>query len=314
MAKEIDKLDSDLAAIRAAQGGEDAVAGERPLALEDDESEIESPAPKPKPEGEEEEVEEEVATRPTQPRKGIPSSEFNKVRTEKREAEQRAIEAERKAAEKEESEKKLLETVERLTRENETLSKNQPLPQSYIDAAKALGIENPESIKILADAISSVVGAKSQETISNLEATVKTLQEKESERASTFEEEASLKQIETEWKAFVPDIEKEFPNANRAQLEQAQQLMTELAESEAYTDKEMGYILWKESEKFTEIFGIPRRRSMLPSRGRPVSTAPVSKGLPDVGNSRESVGEAMKALDKLKQGSDGLEDQDTHHI
>ena len=112
----------------------------------------------------------------------------------------------------------------------------------------------------------------------------------------------------------MPEIEKEFPQANRTQLEQAQQLMTELAESEAYTDKEMGYILWKESEKFVEIFGVPKRRTMLPSRGRPVSTAPVAKGLPEVGASKEFVGEAMKALDKLKQGSDGLEDQDTHHI
>ena len=90
MAKEIEKLDNDLAAIRAAQGGEDAIAGKRPLALEDDEPEIKSPAPKPKPAGEEEEVEEEVATRPTQPRaKGIPAEEFNKVRSEKREAERK---------------------------------------------------------------------------------------------------------------------------------------------------------------------------------------------------------------------------------
>lgn len=308
MAKEIEKLDNDLAAIRAAQGGEDSLIGSERLTLEDDEPEIESPAPEAAPEGDEEEVEEEVAKKPIQPRsnKGIPAEEFNKVRGEKREAE-------RKLAEKEEAEKKLLETVGNLRKENEKLSANQPLPQSYIDAAKKLGIEDPENVKILADAIATVVGAKSQETISGLEATVKSLQASESERAATFERQQSLTQIESEWKEFIPEIEKEFPQATREQLEQAQKLMSDLAETESYTDKEMGYILWKEGDKFTDIFGPPKRRTMLPSRGRPVSSAPVTKGLPEVGNSRESVGEAMKALNKLKQGGE-LQDQDTNFI
>lgn len=87
------------------------------------------------------------------------------------------------------------------------------------------------------------------------------LQEKlkllDSIEAKQKEEAIALKDKE-EWLAFVPDLQKQYPNATPALLADAQKLMDELAHSKDFHDKELDYVLYKNRSKFDTILKVAK--------------------------------------------------------
>lgn len=186
--------------------------------------------------------------------------QLNEIRSQKRQAEQQNAQ--------------LLELVGASTMEEaqtklSELRASQPLSPEFLDAAKELGIEDPETLKKVSDLIVGQVKkefAPIQEQISRQATTVQEVQEQR-------ELQESLEQFEGEWKEVLPVIEGEYkPTAT--QLQEAKDYLIEKSHSEEYFDKELDYVLYKEQENLEGILGARKRKTMLSARGVPQASKP----------------------------------------
>lgn len=254
-------------AIRAAGAAARAGMG---LDESDDEESVEVDSPEeeqtpeveaePEEEQEAEETQEETEEEAPQPRDRSVFKQFNEVRSQKREAEAR--------------ERQLLELVGATTLEEAQakmaeLRASQPMSPDFVQFASELGIEDPETVKKLSDFLIGQVKKEFQPIQDQVKANADTVQEVQQQR----EYQESMDQFEGEWDEVLPVIESEYkPNAT--QLKQVKEYLAEAAHSEEYFDKELDYILYKESSNLENILGAPKRKTMLASRGQAQSPKP----------------------------------------
>lgn len=183
------------------------------------------------------------------------------------------------------------------------LKENQPVSEAFAAFAKDHGIEDPKVLRGMYDLFSAETKREMtdalkpiQEALGNVKSTVEA---RESENAWS----ESLTHMNNEWKGVLPGIEATY-KPDSGKMQQAHDLMAELAHTEKYHDKELEYILYKEQEQFEKIFGAPKRRTMLPSRGAARSfAAKESGGLPRGDGTHEGIMKAKEALAAIKNGS-----------
>lgn len=175
--------------------------------------------------------------------------------------------------------------------------------QEFLDAAKEIGIEDPENIQKLFTLFKTNI----EKDV--VEGKVKPLEKQLGDIMDAVAPILSANALQKEWEEFQPSIEESFPHASRSQLREARKIMAELAETEAYTNQKMDFILFKEFDKFEDIFGPAKRRTMLPARSRP--DAPVEKksksGLPEIDpSSHESIMKGRDAMRKIQSSGGDL--------
>lgn len=71
-------------------------------------------------------------------------------------------------------------------------------------------------------------------------------------------EEAEKLHDQQEWLAFLPELQKQFPNASAKEFVDAQKLMDELAHTKEFHDKELDYVLYKNRDKFAAILKVAK--------------------------------------------------------
>lgn len=76
------------------------------------------------------------------------------------------------------------------------------------------------------------------------------------ELQAKMNEDAEKRHFEGEWGQMLPSLRKQFPNATEAQIAEAKKLMDDLSHSKEGADKELPYLLWKNSKKFTTILKV----------------------------------------------------------
>ena len=68
-----------------------------------------------------------------------------------------------------------------------------------------------------------------------------------------------------EWRPFENSLKKEYPNATKQQIDEAQEIMDKLAHSENFADKELDYVFWKNKDIFSKIL-VQRKSKTFESR------------------------------------------------
>lgn len=238
----------------------------------------------------EEEADETETTPESQNRDKSVFRQLNEIRSQKR-----TIEAEKA---------KVLEDYNKVLEENKTLKANQPPPQPFVDFAKSKGIQDPKDVKEMYDLFRSELDKDFGSKITALDEKIKQFDQKESERAEEGAYNDSMAKLSGEWAEVLPIIESEYKPSS-TQVEQAFTLMADLAHEAKYHDKELDYILFKESPKFEEIFGARRRRTMFPSKGR--ATASEGKQPLRRDGSHESIMALRKEQQAKMHGADGFD-------
>lgn len=263
-------------------------------------------APKPDPEeGEPKEPEGEPRAR--QPHRTV-FRELNEIRTQKRAAEADT--------------KKILDlvgatSVEDAVAKIESLRSSAPLSPEFAEAAREMGVEDPENLKRLSDLISKQVRGEMAGEIEPLKQRIGEYEAGAADMAAEREWSASVAAMDEEWAGLAPAIEAEYKPDTQT-LAKARELMVELAHSEEYHDKELEYVLWREQERFEEILGNRRRRSMLPARGAPQAPEAredtTASGLPRiVPGDHASILKAREATRRIA-ASQGLDDRDHDQV
>lgn len=167
------------------------------------------------------------------------------------------------------SQRQIEKAITSLTTIVQSLAKNQrtdtPAQQEQkldeIDAyleevKKADPNANVEALKAFAETIEKSIRSKIK-LPDNIGEVVKTVTQKQDE-----EQEAVA--FQKEWEEFLPDLQKQFPNASKEQLQAAANLMDDLSHTEKYgwTDKHapytLDYILFKEQEAFKKVLFRPK--------------------------------------------------------
>jgi hypothetical protein len=315
---ELERLKSEAAKARADQGFEaeeveTAEPERRDPEIGDDEEEEETTTIESEPEEEEEDdgqtetdEEEDTVEPQARPKGKSVFKQLNEVRTQKRESDAKANE--------------LLEligasSIEDARSKITELRSTAPLSEEFVQAAKEMGVEDPENLKKLADLVGKQVRSSIDSELKPLKDTASSLQEWQEERAQRNEYEESMEQFNSEWAEVLPVIEQNY-RPTPTQAKQAETLLSELAHSEDYHDKELDYILFKEQDKFEAILGNPRRKGMIRARGiaQPVKEEVNTNGLPKIDrDSHSSIMNARKRLQAIKT-QDDFTDPDTEFI
>lgn len=262
------------------------VEEEAPEDEAEEESEVETPTAEE--ESEEEESEEESVEsdeeEDPQPRNTSAFRTLNQERSKWREERQQLIDQREK--EKAEYEAQIAD-----------FKKNLPPPQPFVDFAKKQGINDPKQVVEMFDLFKSQMASDFDSKIVDLTTKIETFQAQENGRQEQAAYSESMGKLSDEWKEVLPTIQSEYkPTAEQA--EQAFELMSELAHDERYHDKELDYILFKEAQKFEEIFGARKRRTMFSSHGRPAGgdeKTPIKRD-----GSHESIMAMKKERDRIK--------------
>lgn len=240
----------------------------------------------------EEESEDESEDEGTRQPRGNIQNRYNTMRSQKREAEAIAKSKTQEA----ETMKSQLDTV---TAELESLKKNRPPSQAFLDAAKEMGIEDPESLEKLASVMKTEISKEYEGKFKNIE-------ERNKSQDEALAPILSQVQINKEWEeTMLPVIEDEYPHATGKQLIKARSLMKDLVETdETYNKKDMDYVFYKERQQFAAIFGSKPRQTSFRSGGGPVDveTNDDKRLIPRADGTREGISKMKKALDKIKSG------------
>lgn len=181
----------------------------------------------------------------------------------------------------------------------------------FLDAAKELGIEDPENVQKLFGLFKTTI----EKDV--VEGKVKPLQTQLADIMDAVAPILSANALEKEWQEFAPSIEEMFPQATRSQLKEARKLMSDLAETEKYTDSKMDFILFKEAPQFEDIFGPAKRKTMLPARSRPDTRVDKKSksGLPDIDpTDHNSIIKARKEMKRIQSGGDDLREDSNMEI
>ena len=211
--------------------------------------------------------------------------QFNKVRSEKRALGKQVEE--------------LTTLVTSLTDKVKSYESSGVLPKEFVDAAKEMGISDPKNLQRLSDLILSQADKK-----------YKNVSDKAEAMENAIAPILSQQKVDQEWEEFIPEIEQHFAGATSSQVKEAKKIMSTLAQSKNYVDKPMDFILYKEKEKFENIFGAPKKSSMMPSKRKPLSLSKEDDGpLPNIEKgSHESIMKARKKMKNLSSRDDFRED------
>lgn len=230
-----------------------------------------------------EEEEQEDESSAIQPRKESVFQQFNEVRSQKRQAE----------AEKQQ----LLEmmgatSIEEARQKMQELQAAQPLSPEFIEAAKEMGIEDPETLKKVSDLIVGQVRKEFAPMRQNIESSASIIQEAQAQR----EWNESVEEFNGEWSEVLPLLEAEY-KPTPTQTKAVYDYLVDISHNEEYYDKELDYILYKEQDNLEGLLGARKRKTMLTSRGQ--SQAVEDKGMfKRVDGSHASV---LAARDRLRQ-------------
>lgn len=195
-----------------------------------------------------------------QARTKTPFQQFNEERSKLR--------AERAALAKERAEQaQIIKERDQFLEENKVLKANQPPPQPFLEYAKSQGIQDPTAVKKLYDVFRTQMEEDFGKKINDLDQKLQSYETSEAERAQANAYQESVSLLKNEWSEVLPFIESEY-KPTPAQADEAFKLMEDLAHDERYHDKELDYILFKEADKFEQIFGARKRRTMFSSHGR----------------------------------------------
>jgi len=201
-------------------------------------------------------------------------------------------------------------TVEEATAKLAEMKTSVAPSTEFLDAAKELGIEDPENVQKLFSLFKTTI----EKDV--VEGKVKPMEKQMGDLMDAVAPILSAQAVEKEWSEFVPQLEEQFPDASRSQLKEARKLMTDLAQTEKYTNSKMDFILFKELDQFEDIIGPTKRRTMLPSRSRPDAPAEnkSKNGLPDIDpTSHESILKGRREMKRI-QSREGLRDDDGMEI
>lgn len=212
--------------------------------------------------------------------------QLNEIRSQKRAAETALAEKEKE--------------LQQFRDENAKLKANQPPPQPFVDWAKANQITDPTQVKSMYDLFRGQLEVDMGSKIDALQKTVESFEAKETERQEAGAYNESMSKLTDEWKVVAPVIEGEYkPNAE--QMDQAFNLMADLAHDAKYHDKELDYILFKEAPQFEQIFGARKRRTMFSAHGRASgdSKTPLKRD-----GSHESIMALKREMDAKKAGGE----------
>lgn len=223
--------------------------------------------------------------------------ELNSIRTQKREAEARAeaAEAGKTAWEAERT---------RLIEENASLKKNAPPPEPFIEYAKSRGIADPKEVKELYDVFKTQLDSELGSKLAVIDQKIATFEHAEQERTQSSAWDESMRKFDAEWSEFLPSIEAEY-KPDSAKLQEVYDLVADLSHSEKYHDKDLDYVLYKESEQIEGILGSRKRRTFLPVRGGIKETA--ERGKSTYGSEHERI-MALRSEQKQKINSaDGFD-------
>lgn len=215
------------------------------------------------------------------------TQQFNRLRSQKRESDHKV--------------KELTDLVTSLTEKVKSYESSGVLPQEFVDAAKEMGISDPKNLQKLSELILSQADKKYKSIADRAQATEEAI-------APIL----SQQKVDKEWDDFIPTVEESYSGANRQQIKEAHKLMSKLAQSKSYVDKDMDFILWKEKESFEEIFGSPKKKSMMSSKRQPSNLVKEDEGvLPTIerGN-HESIMKAKKKMRNLAARDQFFEDKD----
>lgn len=237
-------------------------------------------------ESEEVETKEEDLEEEPQNRDKSVFRQLNEIRSQKR-----ALESERQ---------QLLDEQKKLKDEVDALKKNLPPPQPFLDFAKSKGINDAKDVKEMYDLFKGQLDQDIGSKLDALNAKIESFETKEVERTEQNAYNESMSKLSGEWKEVLPVIESEY-KPNSEQMEKAFELMADLAHEQKYADKELDYILFKEQEKFEEIFGARKRKTLFPARGR---ASGESKQPTRRDGSHESIMALKKEMDAKKMSSD----------
>lgn len=232
-----------------------------------------------------EELESEVDT---QPRDKSVFRQLNEIRSQKRAAE----------AEKE----TLLAEYNKVLEENKALKANQPPPEPFVEFAKSQGITEPKAVVDMFNLFKGELDKDFGARITQLDEKIQTYEANEVARGEQVAYSESMEKLTDEWSTVLPTIESEYKPDSK-QLDDAFSLMADLAHDQKYHDKEIEYILFKEADKFEEIFGARKRRTMFSSKGRPQveSKAPAKRD-----GSHESIMALMREQKAKMNAGDGF--------
>ena len=295
------KKDNDARVEAAREGMGYAKKVEAPV----EETETETPVEDTEEEVEETETEEEETTEEVEQDEedeNSSDSEFNSQTRDKTVFRQlNEIRSQKRAAEAEKE--KALADYAKLLEENKALKANQPPPQPFVDFANEKGITDPKGVKDMYDLFRSQMEQDFGSKISELDQKIQSYEAKEVQREEQGAYTASMEKLTDEWRDVLPVLEGEYKPSS-TQLDEAFTLMSDLAHSQKYHDKELDYILFKESDQFENIFGARKRRTMFSSHGRAASS---SEGRTQAkrDGSHESIMALKREMDAKKNSADG---------
>lgn len=194
------------------------------------------------------------------------------------------------------------------------LKENQPVSEAFQEFAKTHGIEDPKVLREMYNLFNSQTKREMQEAIAPLMNEVTAFKQASEVTQNQNAWNESVAHMEGEWKTEALPIIQETWKPDAEQAAAAQKLMTELAHSEKYHDKELGYILYKERTQFEAIMGAPKRKTLFSGRGKPSSfekKAPTAVGgaivKPD--GTHDGILKARQSLQNAKQSSSFTEQE-----
>ena len=249
-------------------------------------------------EEESEESEEEEADDP-KPRKYIPIKKYKGEKAEWRTEKQ-----------------KYLDTINKLTEDNEKLVKEIPQKPSeartkLYERLKAADPKfDPSGLDSVIDTIKEEMG-QSGKVPTELAEQVKALTEYfETEKGSRLKA-SDERFFSKSWSGFLPSFSKDFPTANEEQKEAAKGLMDKLWHTKQFHDKEIDYVYFKNRAEFDKIIS-PRKKGLETGQSRGY-VAPKDGKAPKLSSapSTSEIRAAEKALADASASEDDLQEMDS---
>ena len=174
---------------------------------------------------EDDEDEENKKNRQERPERYIPIPKYKEEKTKRQEAETKLEEAKKKITDLE----KISKSKPGSKVENE---KFKSFSKKYDIDEKAL----PELVEMIRE-----------------EVFTPEIQEKLSLAEKNANELTDQGHFNTEWEGCLSDLKKEFPDANKKQLDQARKLMDQLAHTKKYHQADLDYVFFKNKSEFSDI-------------------------------------------------------------
>ena len=222
-----------------------------------------------------------------------PRSIYDDLKDKKKEAREAKSEAEivkaENAALKAENEalKKLAESAKTATTDEE----KEELDEDIKQVAEAIG-GDPKSVKILTEFLQKRLVKKDGSGISKEDIEAVKNFKSQQEKASVEVE------FNKEWKAFVPDLKKDFPHISDEDMEAVKAKIFALAHSKGFNDLEIDYIYFKNKDSLSKLVS-PKRPSMEGSGNAPAGDG--KKAEPEF-SSKSSPMDVMKAMENDMRG------------